>query len=76
MSIKGKKNYLQIQFKNSKPLKKFVSEMFQVTGLSMGRPDLPMKSGDMKKVETMTACTAKNKRHIRSHWRTIAQEKN
>ena len=41
----------------------------------MGRPDLPMKSGDMKKVETMTACTAKNKRHVRSHWRKIAHEK-
>ena len=33
---KGKKTYLQIQFKNNKPAKKFASEMFQVTGLGMG----------------------------------------
>ena len=33
---KGKKNYLQIQFKNNKPAKKFASEMFQVTGLGVG----------------------------------------
>ena len=33
---KGKKAYLQIQFKNNKPAKKFASEMFQVTGLGMG----------------------------------------
>ena len=33
---KGKKTYLQIQFKNNKPAKEFASEMFQVTGLGMG----------------------------------------
>ena len=33
---RGKKTYLQIQFKNNKPAKKFASEMFQVTGLGMG----------------------------------------
>lgn len=33
---KGRKSYLQIQFKNNKPAKKFALEMFQVTGLGMG----------------------------------------
>ena len=33
---KGENTYLQIQFKNNKPAKKFASEMFQVTGLGMG----------------------------------------
>ena len=33
---KGKKTYLQIQFKNNNPAKKFASEMLQVTGLGMG----------------------------------------
>ena len=33
---KGKKTFLQIQFKNNKPAKKFAAEMFQATGLGMG----------------------------------------
>ena len=60
---------------NNKPAKKFASEMFQATGWH-GRPDLPMKSEDKKKVETTTTYTAKHKRLLHSHWRRMAPERN